>query len=108
MHNRYHLDTNLLAEHLQKWGSVKTLVDKDSLGLRHDFSLSSISYRKPHHSGKHEDFETILILEGSGTASVGWERIAIKPGSLLLIPPGTEHGIASIESGPIKAILNHF
>jgi mannose-6-phosphate isomerase-like protein (cupin superfamily) len=41
--------------------------------------------------------ETIFYLEGKGLARVGEKEVAIKPGTMLVIPPGTVH--SSIREG---------
>ena len=49
----------------------------------------------PPHS--HTDEETIFYFEGKGLARVGQEEVRIKPGTMLVIPPGTVH--SSIKEG---------
>lgn len=41
--------------------------------------------------------ETIFYIEGKGTARVGEREIRIKPGTMLVVPPGTMH--SSIREG---------
>ena len=45
----------------------------------------------------HYTEETIFYIEGKGTARVGEKEVAIKPGTMLVIPPGTVH--SSIREG---------
>jgi len=45
----------------------------------------------------HYTEETIFYIEGKGTASVGEREVMIKPGTMLVIPPGTVH--SSIREG---------
>ena len=45
----------------------------------------------------HDVEETIFYIEGRGTARVGEKEIKIKPGTMLVIPPGTVH--SSIREG---------
>ncbi len=47
------------------------------------------------HSHTHE--ETIFYIEGRGIARVGEEEVRIRPGTMLVIPPGTVH--SSIREG---------
>ena len=49
----------------------------------------------PPHS--HTVEETIFYIEGRGLARVGEKEIRIKPGTMLVIPPGTVH--SSIREG---------
>ncbi len=46
----------------------------------------------------HYTEETIFYLEGKGLARVGEREVAIRPGTMLVIPPGTVH--SSIREGP--------
>ena len=41
--------------------------------------------------------ETIFYIEGKGSARVGEQGVRIKPGTMLVIPPGTVH--SSIREG---------
>ena len=41
--------------------------------------------------------ETIFYIEGRGIARVGEREVGIKPGTMLVIPPGTVH--SSIREG---------
>lgn len=45
----------------------------------------------------HTDEETIFYIEGRGLARVGEKEVRIKPGTMLVIPPGTVH--SSIREG---------
>ncbi len=49
----------------------------------------------PPHSHNHE--ETIFYIEGKGIARVGEQEVKIRPGTMLVIPPGTMH--SSIREG---------
>jgi len=42
-----------------------------------------------------ETLESYQILAGQGRMVLGEEVVAVQPGSFVLIPPGTEHGLAS-------------
>jgi mannose-6-phosphate isomerase-like protein (cupin superfamily) len=45
----------------------------------------------------HSIEETIFYIEGRGLARVGEQEVKIKPGTMLVIPPGTVH--SSIREG---------
>ncbi len=45
----------------------------------------------------HYTEETIFYIEGKGLARVGEREIAVRPGTMLVIPPGTVH--SSIREG---------
>jgi quercetin dioxygenase-like cupin family protein len=45
----------------------------------------------------HDVEETIFYIEGKGTARVDQKEIKVKPGTMLVIPPGTVH--SSIREG---------
>ncbi len=45
----------------------------------------------------HDVEETIFYIEGKGTARVGEREIKVKPGTMLVIPPGAVH--SSIREG---------
>ncbi len=49
----------------------------------------------PPHS--HTVEETLFYIEGKGLARVGEQEVRIKPGTMLVIPPGTVH--SSIREG---------
>ena len=46
---------------------------------------------------EHMTEETIFYIEGRGSARVGEQEVRIKPGTMLVIPPGTVH--SSIREG---------
>jgi mannose-6-phosphate isomerase-like protein (cupin superfamily) len=46
--------------------------------------------------------ETIFYIEGRGLASVGGREIKIKPGTMLVIPPGTVHSSTREGSEPLR------
>jgi mannose-6-phosphate isomerase-like protein (cupin superfamily) len=48
--------------------------------------------------------EIQYIIEGSGAMWLGATRKEFKPGTLIIIPKGTEHGGTIVTSGPVKAI----
>ena len=45
----------------------------------------------------HYTEETVFYIEGRGSARVGEKEIVVKPGTMLVIPPGTVH--SSIKEG---------
>ena len=45
----------------------------------------------------HYTEETVFYIEGRGLASVGEREVPVKPGTMLVIPPGTVH--SSIREG---------
>lgn len=45
----------------------------------------------------HEVEETIFYIEGKGAARVGEREVSIRPGTMIVIPPGTVH--SSIKEG---------
>ena len=49
----------------------------------------------PPHS--HYTEETLFFIEGKGLASIGERQVAVTPGTMLVIPPGTVH--SSIKEG---------
>ncbi len=51
----------------------------------------------PPHS--HYTEETLFYMEGKGLARVGEKEVAVRPGTMLVIPPGTVH--SSIKEGNI-------
>lgn len=102
------VDTTQIETQAKDWGSLKTLFDGTTLEPKSSFSLSFITYSKPHYSGFHADNEIIYILEGRGKATIGGQQVGFAGGHLLLIPVNTEHAISEIEQGPVRAILVHF
>ncbi len=57
--------------------------------------------------GKHfhsKSDEIQYIIEGTGTAWLGDKQVAIKPGTLLVIPKGTNHAGTVAMTGRFKAI----
>ena len=49
----------------------------------------------PPHS--HYVEETLFFIEGKGLASIGERKVDVRPGTMLVIPPGTVH--SSIKEG---------
>lgn len=106
--SRYHICPSEKERTETEWGELVHLLTGAEMGAKSGFSLSSVTYRGPHYSGTHDDFEAIVILEGEGVARIEEEEIPFTPDSVLAIPPGTEHEIASVRRGPVRALLVHF
>ena len=67
-----------------------------SMGLQEVDPHSKI----PLHS--HDDFEEIIfVFGGRGTATVGDETAEIAPGSVVFIPPKTNHGFVNSQDEPL-------
>lgn len=90
------------------WGSVVSLFDGKVLDPKSAFSFGLISYRKAHHSGRHSDNELIYVLRGKGVARIGSERVTFKPGALLSIAKGVDHGIEEVHGPSVHAVIVHF
>jgi len=45
----------------------------------------------------HDVEETIFYIEGKGLARVGGKEVRVKPGTMVVVPPGTVH--SSIREG---------
>ncbi len=53
-----------------------------------------------------ETVETYLILAGRGRMVLGPQVVAVAPGSCILIPPGTEHGLCSDDPAvPLRVVM---
>jgi len=105
--NSYHIDTHSMEKTIKDWGVITNLMNKTSLGVATDFSLSLISYAKDHFSGTHEFTELLYVTQGEGTANVGNQTLPIVKGSLVVIPAGVEHGITKVDVGPIEVVVLH-
>ncbi len=46
--------------------------------------------------------ETIFYIEGRGLASVGEREVSIRPGTMLVIPPGTVHSSIMEGQEPLR------
>ena len=103
----YHIDTLNQKKTTKDWGNITDLMNKASLGVDADFSLSLISYSKEHYSGSHEFTELLYVTQGEGLASVGGQDIPVSKGSLVVIPKGVEHGITKVVKGPIEVVVLH-
>lgn len=58
--------------------------------------------------GVHDDQEAIYVLEGFGTAFVGGQEFAVRPGTAFFVAPGVPHMIRrDPASGPVKALWAH-
>jgi quercetin dioxygenase-like cupin family protein len=90
------------------WGGLRNLFAGTLLDPASAFSFGLISYRKPHHSGRHADHEVIYVLRGKGIARIGNERVPFTPGTLLVIPKNTEHGIEKVHGSGVSAVIAHF
>ena len=76
---------------------VKTLVVTDQATL----AVQTGNVGKHFHS---KSDEIQYIIEGTGTAWLGDKQVAIKPGTLLIIPKGTNHAGTVAVTGRFKAI----
>ena len=97
-----------IALNRTEWGGLRNLFAGAQLDAASAFSFGLISYRKPHHSGRHADHEVIYVLRGEGTARIGNDRVPFTPGTLLVIPKNTEHGIEKVHSSSVSAVIAHF
>ena len=61
------------------------------------FALSVGTAPKHYHSGT---TEVQLVLDGTGTEWLGDKQIDLKPGTLVIIPPNTNHG--GLTGGPFR------
>jgi quercetin dioxygenase-like cupin family protein len=59
--------------------------------------------RIPAHVHERET-EVVLILEGTGTMTIGGETHPIAPMTAIQIPPGVEHSVVFGEGGPVRAL----
>lgn len=85
--------TDLLPERVgdfRRWVLSKAEPDHQ-LAVRY---IELIGIVTPH---THDVEETIFYIEGKGSARVGEKEIKVKPGTMLVIPPGTVH--SSIREG---------
>jgi mannose-6-phosphate isomerase-like protein (cupin superfamily) len=48
--------------------------------------------------------EVQIVLEGTGTEWLGDQQVPIKPGTMLVIPKGTNHAGIVVTSGPLKLV----
>ena len=46
--------------------------------------------------------ETLFYIEGKGLASVGEKEIKVRPGTMLVIPPGTVHSTTREGNEPLR------
>lgn len=46
--------------------------------------------------------ETIFYIEGKGSATVGEKEVSVRPGTMLVIPPGTVHSSIREGSEPLR------
>jgi mannose-6-phosphate isomerase-like protein (cupin superfamily) len=106
--SEFFLNTTKIPAQEKDWGSLKSLFDGEAIDAAGRFNLGYIVYNKPHYSGVHDDHEVIYIIEGRGSALIGNQEVEFGDNFLLVIPAGTEHSIARITAGPVKAILAHF
>jgi Mannose-6-phosphate isomerase len=54
---------------------------------------------------KHKNVEQILIcFEGEGEATLNGRTEEFIPGTILVVPPGTEHNIKSVGIAPLKIL----
>ena len=105
--NSYHIDSRSMKKTIKDWGAITDLMNKASLGVAADFSLSLISYAKEHFSGTHKFTELLYVVQGEGTANVGGQETPVFKGSLVVIPAGVEHGITKVGVGPIEVLVLH-
>jgi quercetin dioxygenase-like cupin family protein len=90
------------------WGSLVNLFDGKVLDTSSAFSFGLISYKSPHHSGRHSDNELIYILRGKGVARIGSGLVTFKPGTLLIVAKGTDHGIEEVHGPSVHGVVVHF
>ena len=50
----------------------------------------------------HEVPETIFYIEGRGLARIGEKEVRVKPGTMLVIPPGTVHSSMREGTEPLR------
>lgn len=89
------------------FGQVRFLVD--SATTHGAWSLVELTeqpgYKTPMHRHRSWD-ESFYVLEGTLTAKVADSVYTLPAGSYILIPRGTPHGQANLESVPVKLLLS--
>jgi mannose-6-phosphate isomerase-like protein (cupin superfamily) len=75
----------------------KTLVATDGMTAAYQVGTAPRHY--------HADANEIqIVLEGTGTEWLGDQQVPFKPGTLIIIPKGTNHAGIVVGSGPIKIL----
>ena len=74
--------------------------------LKRDKKISAeyLIFEKEGRSHKHPYYESFFVFEGNGFVIVGEDKIAVSPGSLVTIPPKTNHWMEP-KDGPMKGLL---
>ena len=54
---------------------------------------------------QHADEEIFIFLEGIGIGAVGEERVDIRPGVVLIVPPNTTHWFKNTGNTPLRQIV---
>lgn len=90
------------------WGNLRNLFEGRLVDPGSALSFGLISYRRPHHSGRHADHELIYVLRGKGTARIGPDRVRFRAGTLLVVPRDTDHGIEEVDGGTVVGVVVHF
>lgn len=50
----------------------------------------------------HQVEETIFYIEGKGLVSVGEQEVKVRPGTMIVVPPGTMHSLVREGIEPIR------
>jgi mannose-6-phosphate isomerase-like protein (cupin superfamily) len=68
-----------------------------------DASVFAIGVRRlvPAHIHKTHT-ETIVVLEGEGWMQIGPDSVHLQPGHLVVVPPGTVHGVRTTSKSPLR------
>ena len=67
--------------------------------------MSKIDPRSTSNRHSHPDKEEIFyVISGRGEIAVGWERDTIEPGSVIVVPPGSEHQLFNDSDETLKVL----
>ncbi len=89
------------------WG--KPLVFKGNFNISSDFEVGVSEYQSRDFPVPkiHKDEEALYIICGKGIAKIGENKINIKKGTAIYIPPGIPHCIKNTGEDVLKAVYCH-
>jgi len=102
-----HEDDVAREEHADRWS--KDLVGGPGIPVDRGFNVGVACYHVPEFGEEqtHDDQEALFVLSGIGEVLLDGRPVAVRPGSVIYLPPGTRHASRRTGDEALKVVYAH-
>jgi mannose-6-phosphate isomerase-like protein (cupin superfamily) len=102
-----HFDT--IQETKYPWGWIRWMMNgKMEPGAAQTFGIVEINGKGRNTLHKHPNCEELLyVLSGTATHIIGDQKVSIKKGDLIRVPPNTPHMAIVTSAEPLRAVISY-